>query len=109
MTKAGADAAIMVGEVWLAPYSDRMPYQQPSESPVRKEGLELTLVRKTGEPVQLIAMIIRDGDTVSLDDTSRIDGGAEFSFAPFYKAWGRPIPETWIELVRTATGENEKA
>ena len=107
VTKSGADAAIMVGEIWLAPYSDLMPYQQPSELPARKEALELTVVRKTGEPVQFMAMINRDGDSVSLGDTSLIRGGAEFAFAPFYAAWGRRIPEAWTELVRAAMRSNE--
>jgi len=47
-------------------------------------------------------MINRDGDSVSLGETSVVREGAAFSFAPFYKAWGRPIPEAWLALDRSA-------
>ena len=98
----GADATIMVGEIWLAPQSHLAPYQRPAELATRKEALELTLVTKAGEPVQFIAMINRNGDSVSLGETSVVRGGAAFSFAPFYQAWGRPIPEAWLALGRSA-------
>lgn len=107
VTKSGADAAIMVYELWLAPHSNLVPYKQPSELPTRKEGLGLTLVTKAGEPVQFMAIINRDGDSVSLGETSIIRGGAAFAFAPFYAAWGRPIPKAWLELALAALRSNE--
>ncbi len=102
VVRYGADAAITVDESWVAPASDLAPYQRPAELATREEGLVLTLVTKTGEPVAFIAMINRDGNTVSLGETSVIRGGAEFAFAPFYEAWGRPIPEAWLALGRSA-------
>ncbi len=103
VVRYGADAAIMVDEFWTAPQSDLAPYQRPSELATREEGLSLSLATKTGEPVEFCAMISRDGDTVSLGETSIIRGGAHFNFAPFYKAWGRPIPEDWLALGRAAS------
>lgn len=102
VVRYAADATIMVDESWLAPASDLAPYQRPAELANRKEALVLTLVTKTEEPVQFIAMINRDGDSVTLGKTSISRGGAEFSFAPFYQAWGRPIPEAWLALARSA-------
>ena len=99
----GADAAITVDEAWVAPQSDLGPYQRPSELATREEALVLALVTKTGEPVGFIATIHRNGDAVSLGETSIIRGGAAFTFAPFYKAWGRPIPEAWLALGRAAS------
>ena len=86
---------------WLAPASDLARYERPAELPNRKEALVLTLVTKTEEPVQFIAMINRDGDSVTLGKTSVNRGGAEFSFAPFYQAWGRPIPKDWFAMARS--------
>ena len=102
VVRYGADATILVDELWMAPASDLAPYQRPAELPTRREALMLALVTKTGEPVDFIAMINRDGDTVSLGETSIIRGGAAFMFAPFYEAWGRPIPEAWLALGRSA-------
>ncbi len=46
----GADATIMVNNVWPAPQSDLAPYQRPAELPTRKEALTLTLVTKQESP-----------------------------------------------------------
>jgi hypothetical protein len=105
--KYGADTAILVGEAWLARASDLVPYQRPSELETREEGLELTLVSKTGEPVQFFAMIRRDGAAVSLDKTIVIHGGAPFTFAPFYRAWGRPIPDQWLRMAESVGKPND--
>jgi hypothetical protein len=97
----GADGAMMVGEFWTAPQSDLAPYQRPAEVKTREEGLHLTMVTKGGEPIEFVAMIQRDGNSVSLGETSIRRGGAAFSFGPFYKAWGRPIPEAWIRMAQS--------
>jgi hypothetical protein len=33
------------------------------------------------------------------------EGGAQFLFAPFYEAWGRPIPPAWINEVARMSGK----
>jgi hypothetical protein len=93
--KFGADAAMLVSEIWMAPADSVKPYERPSESSARIEALSLTVVRKEGEPVDLMAMIKRDGDVVSLGDTQVIED-VPFEFAPFYRAWGREIPTSWM-------------
>lgn len=98
LTRSGADAALMIGEAWVAAPSDLLPYQRPTDSPARREALTLTLVRKVGAPLDMSAMIIRDGGSVSLEQTRITRGVAPFEFAPFYQAWGRSIPETWVKL-----------
>ena len=103
VVKHGADAAIMIDESWFARPSDLSPYQLPRDAENRREALVLSLVSMTGEPVQFLAEIERDGDTVSLGETSMSRGGAHFAFAPFYKVWDRPIPEFWLELERSAS------
>ena len=108
VVRHGADAAISVDEAWFAPQSDLAPYQRPAELATRKEGLVLTLVRKTGDPVEYIAIIERDGDTVSLGETSIVQGGAMFSFAPFYSAWNRPIPEEWLKRATSVRTPEQK-
>ena len=95
VTECGADTAVLVSEAWSAPFDPSRPYQRPADSPVREEHLVATLARAEGEPIQLRARIIRDGDSVSLDETQTTDGGRHFAFAPLYKAWGRPIPDEW--------------
>jgi hypothetical protein len=94
--KSGADAAMLVGESWTAPANSLKPYERPSESSVRTEGLSATVVRKDGEPLELRAKIRRDGGVVSLEETQIVPGQAPFIFAPFYRAWGREIPSSWI-------------
>jgi hypothetical protein len=91
----GADAAISIGEAWMAPAAELTGYQSPSELPTRKEALGLVLVSKTGEPIQHMAMIERDGDKVSLGGTFITRGQPVWEFASFYQAWERPIPESW--------------
>jgi hypothetical protein len=91
----GADAAISIGEAWMAPLAEIKGYQSPSEVPTRKEALGLVMVGKSGEPVQYMAMIEREGENVSLGETFVTRGQPVWEFAPFYQAWGRPIPESW--------------
>jgi hypothetical protein len=53
------------------------------------------MVGKSGEPVQYMAIIERDGENVSLGETFVTRGLPVWEFAPFYQAWGRPIPASW--------------
>jgi hypothetical protein len=101
----GADAAIYVGEAWRAPAASLAPYQYAEDSEDREEALVLTLVTKEGEPMQFFAAINRDGDEVSLGETQQVRGGAHFMFAPFYEAWGRPLPEEWLTTIRSMHGD----
>ena len=93
--KYGADAAISIGEAWMAPLAEIKGYQSPSEVPTRKEALGLVVVGKSGEPVQFLAMIEHDGESVSLGETFVTRGQPVWQFAPFYQARGRPIPKSW--------------
>ena len=97
VTKTGADAAMLIGESWMATAESLGPYERPADSPTRREALTAHLVRKRGDPIECIAMIKRDGDEVSLGETVITNGGAAFEFAAFYRAWGRPVPESWIK------------
>ena len=100
VTKSGADAAIFIGEVWIARSDQLKPYERPADSSVRTEGLSLDMVSKNGEPINRFAKIVRDGQKVALVD-SEIPGVAlSHAFAPFYKAWGRPIPKVWTDIER---------
>jgi hypothetical protein len=95
--KYGADAIIELGELWLARANMLKPYQRPSEVPERVEALSATLATKSGVTIQFIAKVQRDGDNVVLHDTQVDRKPALFSFAPVYEAWGRPIPDQWLE------------
>ena len=106
VTRHGADAVVHLGEVWTAPADSLKPYQNAVDSPVREEALEATLVRRQGDPINFIAPIHRTHEGVKLGETDVIRDPALFSFAPVYEAWGRPIPEQWIELVRQFHGES---
>jgi hypothetical protein len=97
VTKSGADAAIVLGEVWVARADQLKPYERPADSSVRTEGLSLDMVSKSSEPLNCFAKIIRDGEKVSLGDAEVSGKAAAFGFAPFYKAWGRPIPQAWSD------------
>jgi hypothetical protein len=106
VTRHGADAVVHLGEVWTAPADSLKPYQFAVDSPVREEALEATLVRKHGDPINFVAPIHRTPEGVKLGETDVIRDPALFSFAPVYEAWGRPIPEQWIELVRQSHRES---
>jgi len=84
VTKTGADAAMLVGESWIAPAESLRGYERPADSPLRKEALSLDLVSKSGEPIDCMAIINRDGDNVSLGETVTRTSLAVFEFAPFY-------------------------
>lgn len=106
VAKFGADAVIMLAEMWRAPYDPNAPYRRPADAPNRTEVLSATLVRKEGEPLQLWAEIKREGKTVTLGETSTIEDPALFSFASVYEVWGRPIPESWQAATAAADQEN---
>jgi hypothetical protein len=95
VTKLDADAIIMIGEAWHARANLAKPYIRASDAPDRDEILMATLVRKIGEPVQLIAKFLREGKRVSLGETKVEKDGVHFLFAPVYEAWGRSIPANW--------------
>ena len=108
VTKSGADSAMLVGESWMAPASSLKPYERPADSSLRKEALHLLLVRKSGDPVDCIAIINRDGDNVSLEETVISTQHSAFEFAPFYRAWGRPVPASWIAMNAVAMAQAKK-
>ena len=100
--KHGADAAIMISEVWRSVYDPQHKYRRSVDAPDRKEALTATLARSAGDPIELMAEIEREGDVVSLGETVEHRGGAHFMFAPLYVAWGREIPGEWVEAFKAA-------
>lgn len=97
VTKYGADAVIGLGEMWTAPFDPLKPYQRAGESPAREEILVANLVTKHENPIQFNATIHRDADSLTLGETCVYRDQAAFSFAPVYEAWGRPVPDQWME------------
>jgi hypothetical protein len=59
------------------------------------------MVSKNGEPLNYLAKIIREGEKVSLGNVEMSGITASFDFAPFYQAWGRPIPQAWSAIDRS--------
>ena len=104
LVRKGADTVIMIGEVWSAPYVPSDPYRRAADAPEREEMLMASLVRKIGEPIQLLAPMVRKDGKITLGSTHVERGGAQFLFAPFYEAWGREIPPEWITLEKTVRG-----
>jgi hypothetical protein len=98
VTKHGADAVIIIGEVWSARFDASKPYRRAVDSPDKNEFLTATLVSKTGEPVQMLAQINRVDDVATLSGTETLRDQAQISFAPIYSAWGREIPSAWIDV-----------
>jgi hypothetical protein len=98
VTKTGADAAMLIGEAWIAPARSLRPYERPADSSSRKEALTLLLVSKSGDPVDCMAIINREGEGVSLGETVISTARSACEFAPFYQAWGRPVPSSWIKM-----------
>ena len=97
VTKYGADAVILIGEVWSARYDPEKPYRRAVDAPEKSEFLTATLVSKTDDPVQLRAEIIRANDTSNLAQTETVRNQAQIAFSPIYSAWGREIPSAWID------------
>lgn len=109
LVRKGADTAILIGEIWSSTYSQADPYRRPSDAPDREEALSATLVSKQGDPVQLFARIVRTLGGTTLDATERYGGGAQFMFAPFYEAWGRDIPQEWMQQEQALrSGDNSE-
>ncbi len=103
ITKSGADAAILIGEVWKAPADQLNAYERPTDVPFRTEALVLDMVSKSGEPPDLFAEIVRQEDEITLGDTQVSGALAPFQFGSFYRAWGRPVPQAWIDMGRALT------
>ncbi len=95
VTKLAADGLILIGEGWLAKADASRPYMRAVDAPDRVEMLHAVLVRRDGDPVELIAEFRRQGDQVRLGDTQTVRGGQHYIFAPIYYAWGRPLPGDW--------------
>lgn len=102
--KYGADGVIVISEVWSALYDPCKPYRRAADAPEKKEFLSAILVTKTGAPVQLLALIERTDDDVTLGETDTLRDQAQIAFAPIYAAWGREIPDAWLN----ATGINAR-
>jgi hypothetical protein len=92
----------------MAPAGSIKPYDRPAASPLRKEILHLLLVRKSGAPVDCMAIINRNGDSMSLGETVMSRQGSAFEFAPFYRAWGRPVPASWIKMNAAVMAQAKK-
>lgn len=92
---SGANAVLLIDEIWTAPYDPAFPYRGAADAPDRGEALVASLARQNGEVIRWISDIYRQDDTVTLGETRREQGGAAFHFAPVYEAWGKPIPEEW--------------
>lgn len=90
--RVGADAVIMIGEIWVAPFDPEKPFARAFDSSDRIEALAGTLVSKEGKPVRIIAEILRGVDAVGLKDTTtETEIVAPYLFAPVYKVWGREL------------------
>ncbi|WP_020168199.1 MULTISPECIES: hypothetical protein [Methylotenera] len=93
--KLGADGVILISEVWSATFDPSNPYRRAVDAPEKSEFLSATLVTKTGTPVQLLALIKRIGNDVTLGETETSRDQAHIAFSPIYAAWGRKIPDAW--------------
>lgn len=95
VAKLAADGVILIGEGWLAKADADKPYMRAADAPDRIEMLHAVLVRRDGDPVELIADFQRQGDRVKLADTQIIRSGRHYIFAPIYEIWGRALPDDW--------------
>jgi hypothetical protein len=87
--RIGADAALLIGEVWTAKADPSNPYMHAVDAENRREMLTANLVRKEGEAFYLAAVIERIADQVHLGPTEEIRGASHSIFGPLYAAWGR--------------------
>ena len=108
VSKSGANAAILIGEVWLARADELKPYERPVDSPIRTEALVAQMVTKSGDPLDLLARITSRRKKPSLGTVEITEGGAAFLFAPFYQAWGRPVPKGWVDMGRAAAAAEKR-
>ncbi|HEX4301910.1 MAG TPA: hypothetical protein VHZ78_03905 [Rhizomicrobium sp.] len=97
VVRRGADAVIMIGEIWSATFDPDKPYRFARDAPERREALIATLIRKCGEPIQLVSTIERKGKQLDLGKVVEVRDGAQAMFAPIYEAWRREIPKEWAE------------
>ncbi|MEA1015037.1 hypothetical protein [Sphingosinicella sp. LY1275] len=108
VVRKGADAVILLTEMWFAPFDPQKPYQRAADAPNRREMLAATLVRKQGEPIELWAEIHREKDEVSVGETIQADEVVLYAFAPVYEAWGRAIPSGGQTPFSTPDGAEER-
>jgi hypothetical protein len=108
VVKTGADAVVIVGEVWAAKADYAKPYMRAADAPDRQELLAATLVSRDGEPLHLAARIVRAGDKVQLEASTEDRGGSHFQFAPIYAAWGKPVPEAWKDVSPVAHADRTR-
>lgn len=94
VARHGADSVVFIGEAWRAIADPSKPFMRAAEAPDREEFLTATLVRQTGDPIQLAAKITRKDDKVILEETNTERDGVFFMFAPLFEVWGRPVPKT---------------
>ncbi|TIM30344.1 MAG: hypothetical protein E5Y63_11615 [Mesorhizobium sp.] len=99
----GADVVLMVNEAWIAPMNEVGPYEFAVDAPNRQEALTMVLVRKDGDLIHHQAMIIRENDKPVLGETGVTRNPATYTAAPFYDAWGRPIPDNWTRKVQPSS------
>ncbi len=92
----GADAVILVNEAWIARADEVGLFQFPSELPSRLEALTMILARKEGDLLHYQAMINRVNEKPKLGGTELTRNPASFSVAPLYEAWGRAVPQEWM-------------
>lgn len=95
--KYGADGVIILSEMWRARFDSNNPYRRAADAPEKEEFLSALLVTKTGVPVQQLALIMRDGDGVTIGETQTLRDQPQIAFSPIYAAWGRAIPNAWTE------------
>jgi hypothetical protein len=95
VTKLVANGVILIGEGWRAVFDADKPYMRAADARDRVEVLHAVLVRRNGEPIELFADFLRQGDQVKLGDTQTVRGGQHYMFAPIYEAWGRTLPSDW--------------
>lgn len=93
--KVDADAVILMGEAWAAPFAQDKPYMRAVDAEGKIEILMATLVQKDGTPTQRSAEMKRDGSKLTLGETQTQTNGAHFMFAPIYEVWGKAIPAEW--------------
>ncbi|GLR80140.1 hypothetical protein HUE56_21465 [Azospirillum oryzae] len=92
--RLGGDAVLTISEIWHAKKTENYAYQRVVDMPDREEALAATMVMREGEPLHLMAKILRSEEGVQLGETVEIEGGFPYVLAPVYAAWGREIPES---------------
>lgn len=84
----GVVGIIVISEAWMAKFDPRYPFRAPSESPDRREVLQLMAASSDGDEFSLTCRFERKDGAIEFDETVKSVGPEAFYLEPVRRVWG---------------------